>query len=139
MSFSELENVSSRLVINSRRLTIGLAEDVLHCLLDCDIISMRTRHWSYSKHTAVDGVGLLVWDLDAELLCCRQLCSAPALPTATNLLNRHDDLYGVETVKTEVVVEVRLAVELGYVSLRAYASNTSIGSYLRGILNLHGC
>lgn len=85
---------------------------------------------SQTTHTAVNSVGLLVWDLNAELLCYRQICPAPALSNATNLLNRHNDLYGVEAVKTEVVVEVRLAVELGYVSLRPDKTNVSIGSYL---------
>jgi hypothetical protein len=64
----------------------------------------------------VDGVSLLVWDLNAELLYRRQGCLALLLSSATNLLNRHNDLYGVEAVKTEVVVEVRLAVELVTVS-----------------------
>ncbi len=67
---------------------------------------------SSSPPTAVDGVGLLVWDLDAELLHCRQSRHAHAQCHATNLLNRHNDLHGVEGVKTEVVVEVRLAVKL---------------------------
>jgi hypothetical protein len=35
----------------------------------------------------------------------------------TDLLNRHDYLHSVETVKTEVVVEVRFAVELSCVRL----------------------
>lgn len=48
----------------------------------------------------------------------------------TNLLNRHNDLYGVEAVKTEVVVEVRLGVELDSVSLHPLESHASIGIYL---------
>lgn len=64
----------------------------------------------------MDGVGLLVWNLDAELLYRRQGCFALLLSNATNLLNRHNDLYGVEAVETEIVVEVRLAVELVIVS-----------------------
>lgn len=91
---------------------------------------------SQKTHTAVDGVGLLVWDLDAELLCCRQSCLALVLSNATDLLNRHDDLYGVEAVKTEVVVEVRLAVELERVSLCPIGSSISIGRYLGGVLDL---
>lgn len=55
---------------------------------------------------------------------------------ATNLLNRHNDLYGVEAVKTEVVVEVRLAVELDCVSVRPLKSCISIGSYLGSVLDL---
>ena len=35
---------------------------------------------------------------------------------ATNLLNCHDYLYGVEAVETKIVVEVRLSVELGHVN-----------------------
>lgn len=68
--------------------------------------------------TAVNGVGLLVWDLNAEFLYCCQRCHAHPLSNATDLLDRHDDLYGVERIKTEVVVEVRLAVELQNVSVR---------------------
>lgn len=86
--------------------------------------------------TAVNGVSLLVWDLNAELLCCCQRGHARPPSNATNLLNRHDNLYGVEGVKTEVVVEVRLAVELQNVSLRSAMSCISIGSYLRGVLDL---
>jgi hypothetical protein len=33
----------------------------------------------------------------------------------TDLLNRHDHLYSVETVQTEIVVEVRFTVELCFV------------------------
>lgn len=55
---------------------------------------------------------------------------------ATDLLNRHDDLDGVKAVKTEVVVEVSLAVELEHVSMRPVRPGLSIGSYLRGILDL---
>ena len=64
----------------------------------------------------MDSIGLLVWDLNAELLCCCQRCPWRRSSNATHLLNRHNDLYGVEAVKTEVVVEVRLAVELVIVS-----------------------
>ena len=31
-------------------LTIGLAEDVVHCLLDCDIISMRHTRQTCKRH-----------------------------------------------------------------------------------------
>jgi hypothetical protein len=38
---------------------------------------------------------------------------------ATNLLNGHNDLYGVEAIETKIVVEVRLGVELKlFVSMR---------------------
>ena len=86
--------------------------------------------------TAEDSVGLFVWDLDAELLHFCQSRLALMLSNATNLLNRHDDLDGVKAVKTEVVVEVSLAVELEHVSMHPLRPHVSIGSYLRGILNL---
>lgn len=47
------------------------------------------------SHTWVDGVGVLVGDLDAELL-----------------LDGHDDLNGVETVQAEVVGEVSGGLDL---------------------------
>ena len=53
---------------------IGLVEDVLDSLLH-----------------AVDGVRILVGDLDAELL-----------------LNRHHNLNGVQAIQTQVVCEVSL-------------------------------
>ena len=87
-------------------------------------------------HTAEDGVSLLVWDLNAELLHFCQSRLAPMLSNATDLLNRHDDLDGVKAVKTEVVVEVSLAVELEHVSMRPLRPSVSIGSYLGGILDL---
>ena len=59
--------------------SIGLAEDVLDSLVD-----------------RVDGVSVLVGDLDAELL-----------------LDGHDDLDGVEAVETEVVGEVRGGLDVG--------------------------
>lgn len=68
-------------------------------------------------HTTVDGIRLFVWDLDAELLRYCQICLCCRLVTMTNLLNCHNHLDGVETVKSEVVVEVRLAVQLNCVSL----------------------
>jgi hypothetical protein len=50
------------------------------------------------KYTGVDGVGVLVGDLNAELL-----------------LDGHDDLNGVERVKAEVVGEVGGGLDLLYV------------------------
>lgn len=69
-----------------------------------------------SKRTAVDSIGFLVGNLNAELLQSRQpcLCTFDLLPT--NLFNGHDHLYGVKTVKTQVVVKVRFGVELSFVS-----------------------
>jgi hypothetical protein len=49
-------------------------------------------------HTAVDGVGILIRDLDAELL-----------------LNGHHDLHGVQAVEAEVVGEVCCGGDLGRV------------------------
>lgn len=37
----------------------------------------------------------------------------------TNLLNRHHNLHGVETVQTEIIVEVCLGVQLNCVSIHA--------------------
>lgn len=62
-------------------MSIGLAEDVLDSLVD-----------------RVDGVSVLVGDLDAELL-----------------LDGHDDLDGVEAVETEVVGEVGGGLDVGRV------------------------
>jgi hypothetical protein len=77
-------------------LTIGLGHDVVYGLLDCRRVSIRhTSPLRAPARTAVDGIGLLVGDLDAELL-----------------LDGHDDLDRVEAVEAEVVVEVRLDVEL---------------------------
>lgn len=73
--------------------TIGLVGDVLHCLGDCSkklasCNQMRSRHW---KHTTVNRVGLLVGNLDAELLLDCQcllvsfwvhwICEPPQLPS----------------------------------------------------------
>lgn len=62
-----------------RLVGVGLVQDVLDSLLD-----------------GVDGVGVLVGDLNAEFL-----------------LNGHDDLNGVERVKTEVVGEVSGGTDVG--------------------------
>jgi hypothetical protein len=63
----------------SRLVGIGLVQDVLDSLVD-----------------GVDGVGILVRDLNAEFL-----------------LNGHDDLDGVEAVKAEVVGEVGSGLDVG--------------------------
>lgn len=81
---------------------VGLAQDVLDGLVDCVAekieVSLCTcgRAWAPQPErqkarlrTRVDGVGILVGDLDAELL-----------------LDGHDDLDGVEAVEAEVVGEV---------------------------------
>lgn len=64
----------------------------------------------------MDSVGLLVRNLDAEFLQSRQSRSCTHTSRKTHLLNRHNDLYGVEAVKTKVVVEVRLDVKLQSIS-----------------------
>jgi hypothetical protein len=66
--------------------------------------------------TAVDGIGLLIGDLDAEFLGDVSIRILHCSCSETNLLNSHDNLYGVETVQSEVVVEVGLGVELSRAS-----------------------
>ena len=65
--------------------------------------------------TAVDRVGVLVWDLNAELLygttrqhmCCRsKRTGIRPLRASPYLLNSHDHLDGIEAVQSEVVREV---------------------------------
>lgn len=95
------------------RLTIGLGEDVVDCLLDCDSISTCRRLCiSTESPTAVNSIGLLVGDLNAEFLQYSQLALPHAASIATNLLNCHDYFYGIQAVKTKVVVEVGLGIEL---------------------------
>lgn len=63
----------------------------------------------------MDGIGLLVWDLNAKLLfSVRPVSNVPF--AMTDLLNRHNHFHSVEAVEAEVVVEVRLAIELVYIS-----------------------
>ena len=69
------------------------------------------------KRTTVDGIGLLVGDLNAELLQYCQNCFAYTPCIATDLLNCHNHLYRVETIETEIVVKVRFSVELQNVSI----------------------
>lgn len=55
--------------LGSVLLTIGLRKDVLHSLVDCLLLAHRDHPSpTDSSHTAVNGIGLLVRDLDAELL-----------------------------------------------------------------------
>jgi hypothetical protein len=70
----------------------------------------------------VDSIGLLVRNLNAEFLFACQRLSGAESRRAANLFNGHDHFYGVETIKTEVVVEVRLGVELWKISA-SYPSN----------------
>ena len=59
--------------VNQFTLTIRLVHDVVYRLLDCDIISTNPMHHTRT-HTAVDSVGLLIWNLNAEFLYNRQSC-----------------------------------------------------------------
>lgn len=64
----------------------------------------------------MDLVGLLVRDLNAELLLKQSENCAIGFSeeniSATYLLNGHDHLDGIQAVQTEVVGEVRDAVDL---------------------------
>jgi hypothetical protein len=79
-----LDIVSPFDVISNNQLfekhTVGLGEDVVDCLVDCNnvISDLSGSSVVHVKHTAVNCICLLVWDFDAELL-----------------LNGHDDLHGV--------------------------------------------
>lgn len=76
---------------------IRLVEDVLDSLLDYKrgemlsqyICTLRKTKASFEGHTGVDGVSVLIGDLDAELL-----------------LDGHDDLDGVQAVQAKVIGEV---------------------------------
>lgn len=76
---------------------IGLAEDVLNGLVDCGgrLVESQLASAIGRVCTRVDGVGVLVGDLNAEFL-----------------LNGHDDLNGVEAVEAEVVGEVSGGLDL---------------------------
>jgi hypothetical protein len=69
------------------------------------ISSVRVHAMYVKKLTTVDGIGLLVRDLNAEFLT-ESATAFALLKHQTNLLNGHDDLYGVKAVETQVVVEV---------------------------------
>lgn len=83
-----------------RLVGIGLAKDVLDSLVDYSWV-VSSFPWfpvtrsSHRKLTRVDGVGILVGNLNAELL-----------------LNGHDDLDGVERVEAEVVGKVSSGLDL---------------------------
>lgn len=76
---------------------IGLVEDVLDSLVNCkrSVSTILISRGGCDSLTGVDAVGVLVGDLDAELL-----------------LDGHDDLNGVETVQAEVVGEVGSGLDL---------------------------
>lgn len=65
----------------------------------------------------MDGVCLLVWDLNAEFLF-NQLVSRHTLSARIEgtksiyLLNCHHNLNGIQTVQSEIVCEVRSSVDL---------------------------
>lgn len=63
--------------------------------------------------TAVDGIGLLVWDLDAEFL-----------------LNRHDHLHGIQTVEPKVIVEMGGAGNLSSIVRRGPRQKAQVYQYL---------
>lgn len=74
------------------------------------------------EHTRVDGVGILIGDLDAELL-----------------LNSHDDLNGVKAVKAEVVGEVSGGLNLWWVSVSAggyIQVSGTVETYVGGVVDL---
>ena len=85
----------------------------------------------------MDSIGLLVWDLNAELLQCRQILLPYIASVVTNLLDRHNHLYSIQTVETEVVVEVRLGVKLHYMSLNSLNCSETSGIYLGSVLDLY--
>ena len=91
---------------------------------------------STATHTAVDSVGLLVGDLDAEFLQRCQPFLAHIAGLATNLLDCHDYFYGIQAVKTKVVVEVRLGVKLQKMSICPARCSCTMNSYLRGVVDL---
>lgn len=64
--------------------------------------------------TTVDSVGLLVGDLNAELLLTDSLieCSSGKSPAKPYLLNSHHNLNSIQGIQTEVVREVGRAVDL---------------------------
>lgn len=69
-------------------------------------VAVRDGRCSRKCHTAVDSIGLLVGDLNAELLYWRQSCFCISISSATNLLNSHNNLDGVQAVKSKIVGEV---------------------------------
>lgn len=71
--------------------------------------------------TGVDGVGVLVGDLDAEFL-----------------LDGHDDFDGVEGVEAEVVGEVGDGLDLRCVRVEIKGVLAVIGTYVGDIVDL-GC
>lgn len=71
------------------------------------------------RRTGVNGIGVLVGDLDAELL-----------------LDGHDDLDGIEAVKTEVVGEVSGGLDLGLGSVWFVGSFGLICTYVLAVVDL---
>lgn len=81
-------------------------------------------------------VGLLVGDLDAELLLnCQRLFCHPRVYGYANLLNCHHNLNGVQAVKTKVVGEVRGGSEL-HNRLAVFRLYAVMDSYFRRVGNL---
>ena len=115
MSSSELCLVSIRVIVLSIDChTIWLLEDVVHGLGHCWLLVHDLFLLSPSAaHTTVDGICLLVWNLNAELLSHLSMPS-PAVSRydATNLFYRHNHLNGIQAVQSKVIREVRRCGEL---------------------------
>jgi hypothetical protein len=83
--------------------------------VDARWISIQTRiqmKWLFPRElTAVDGVGILIGDLDAELL-----------------LYRHNNLNGVQAVQAKVVCEVSSGLDL-YQMLLVFVLCTTTASF----------
>lgn len=81
-----------------RLVGVGLADDVLDSLVDCEntwLASVVFDPVCTPELTRVDGVSILVGNLNAEFL-----------------LNGHDDLDGIERVEAEVVGKVSGGLDL---------------------------
>lgn len=103
--------------VKGKALTIRLSKNVLDRLVDCPGISIHSAPNNTTRVlTAVDTIGLLVGDLNAEFLLvpCQYLNQFPANPmiSVSYLLNSHHNLNSVQAVQSEVVREVGSAVDL---------------------------
>jgi hypothetical protein len=85
----------------------------------------------------VDGISLLIGDFNAELLQRCQIYLPYIASVVTDLLDRHNHLYGIQTVETEIVVKVRLGVKLYNVSMPSTKCLEATDCYLGSILDLH--
>lgn len=64
----------------------------------------------------MNGIRLLVWDLNAEFLFLKSVLVSEAVLGHPYLLNCHHNLHGIKAVKTEVLREVGRARDLSNVS-----------------------